>query len=121
MKYIYSVENNKATLISRLNDDESIITSEILPARIEKPGCKAVLKYDEAQGVYWDYIPYTPEELREQEYAINKCVSYDGKVMTVDEANTLWIKYQAENNAKAAELTTLIAAAKATIREKYPD
>ena len=41
--------------------------------------------------------------------------------MTVDEANALWIKYQAENNVKAAELTTLIAAAKATIREKYPD
>lgn len=121
MKYIYSVVNNKATLVSRINDDESIIASEILPARVEKPGYKAILKYNEAQGVYWDYIPYTPEELRENEYITNKCVTYDGKTMTVDEANALWIKYQAENNAKAAELTTLIAAAKATIREKYPD
>ena len=114
MKYIYSVVNDKATLVSRINDNESIITSEILPARVEKPGYKAILKYDEAQGVYWDYVPYTPEELRENEYITNKCVTYEGKTMTVDEANTLWIKYQAENNAKAAELTTLIAAAKAT-------
>lgn len=121
MKYIYSVVNDKATLVSRINDNESIITSEILPARVEKPGHKAILKYDEAQGVYWDYVPYTPEELRENEYITNKCVTYDGKTMTVDEANTLWIKYQADNNVKAAELTTLIAAAKATIREKYPD
>lgn len=43
------------------------------------------------------------------------------KFVDTDDANALWIKYQAENNAKATELTTLIAAAKATIREKYPD
>lgn len=121
MKYIYSVENGKANLVSQIDDTKTIITSEILPARVEKPGYKAILKYDEAQGVYWAYVPYTPEELRENEYVTNKCVTYDGKTMTVDEANALWIKYQAENNAKAAELTTLIAAAKATIREKYPD
>lgn len=121
MKYVYSVKGNKATVISGMDDSESIITSEIFPARIEKPGYKAILKYDDAQGVYWDYIPYTPEELREKEYVINKCVIYDGKTMTIDEANTLWIKYQAENNVKAAELTALIAAAKAAIREKYPD
>lgn len=121
MKYIYSIENNNATLVSCINDSESITINEILPARIEKPGYKAILKYDDAQGVYWDYVPYTPEELREKEYVTNKCVTYEGKTMTIDEANTLWIKYQAENNAKAAELTTLIAAAKAAIREKYPD
>lgn len=121
MKYIYSVKNNNATLISAINDSESIIASELFPARIEKPGYKAILKYDDAQGVYWDYVPYTPEELREKEYATNKCVVYDGKTMTIDEANALWIEYQAENNTKATELTVFIAAAKAVIREKYPD
>lgn len=37
MKYIYSVVNDKATLVSRINDGESITVSEILPARVEKP------------------------------------------------------------------------------------
>ena len=41
--------------------------------------------------------------------------------MTVDEANKRWQEYQAENNAKSSELTALIAAAKAAVRERYPD
>ena len=44
-----------------------------------------------------------------------------GKMLTVDEANRKWQEYQAEGNSKANELTTLIANAKATIREQYPD
>ena len=42
-------------------------------------------------------------------------------MLTVDEANRKWQEYQAESNSKANELTTLIANAKATIREQYPD
>ena len=44
-----------------------------------------------------------------------------GKMLTVDEANRKWQEYQAEGNSKANELTTMIANAKATIREQYPD
>lgn len=121
MKYIYSVENNKANLIGQIGDTNSIITSDILPARVQKDGYKAILRYDESQGVYWDYVPYTNEELREQAYRTTKCISYDGKVMTVDEANKLWYQYQAEGSQKAAELTALILSVKNTIREKYPD
>lgn len=44
-----------------------------------------------------------------------------GKMRTVDEANRKWQEYQAEGNSKANELTTMIANAKATIREQYPD
>lgn len=46
---------------------------------------------------------------------------HGGKMLTVDEANRKWQEYQAEGNSKANELTTLIANAKATIREQYPD
>ena len=69
---------------------------------------------------------------------INQIVTYDGgdgngihhpvgichrggKMLTVDEANRKWQEYQAEGNSKANELTTMIANAKATIREQYPD
>ena len=43
------------------------------------------------------------------------------KMLTVNEANRKWQEYQAEGNSKANELTTMIANAKATIREQYPD
>ena len=42
-------------------------------------------------------------------------------MLTVDEANRKWEEYQAENNVKSSELTALIAAAKAAVRERYPD
>lgn len=45
----------------------------------------------------------------------------NGIVPTVDEANRKWQEYQAEGNSKANRLTALIANAKATIREQYPD
>ena len=47
-------------------------------------------------------------------------LSWEGKALTVDHANNLGLKYMAEGNEKAAELTKLIAAAKAYIRELYP-
>ena len=42
-------------------------------------------------------------------------------MLTVDEANRKLQEYQAEDNSKAIVLTTMIANAKATIRERYPD
>lgn len=60
-------------------------------------------------------------ELRERMYETEKCITYAGELLTVDEANKRWQEYQAEGNAKAAELTALIAAAKAAIRDQYPD
>ena len=64
-------------------------------------------------------ISSTPEELRERAYETDKVISYEGKMLTVDEANRKWQEYQAEGNSNANELTTLIANAKATIREQY--
>lgn len=119
--YIYTIKDSTATLISQQNDYDQIITQETYPARVDHPNTHAVLSYNESEGIHWEYIPLTPKELREQEYETNKCITYDGETLTVDEANRLWQEYQAEGNAKAEELTTLIAAAKASIREQYPD
>lgn len=66
-------------------------------------------------------ISSTPEELRERAYETDKVISYEGKMLTVDEANRKWQEYQAEGNNKANELTTMIANAEVAIREKYPD
>lgn len=94
---------------------------ESTPARVDHPNTHAVLSYSEAEGIHWEYIPYTPKELRERVYETEKIISYEGDMLTVDEANRKWQEYQAEGNSKANELTTLIANAKATIREQYPD
>ena len=64
----------------------------------------------------------TPAERREQAYNTEPCVAWDGDMLTVTEAAQRWAYYAAEGNAdKTDALTALIAAAKAEIREKYPD
>ena len=61
-----------------------------------------------------------------EEYQV-QCFRYIGaeqneyNIMTVDEANDMFLKYDAEGNVKSDELTVLIAAAKAKIRERFPD
>ena len=119
--YIYTIKDNKATLLSQQGSYDQLIEQETYPARVDHPNTNAVLSYSEAEGIHWEYIPYTPEELRERAYETDKVISYEGKMLTVDEANRKWQEYQAEGNSKANELTTLIANAKATIREQYPD
>lgn len=78
----------------------------------------------------WDVEPEperTSAEHREHAYQTMKLkedgsslIQWEGKNLTVDQANDLWIKYMAEGSPKADELTSLIAAAKAYIRELYP-
>lgn len=119
--YIYTIKDNKATLLSQQGSYDQIIEQETYPARVDHPNTNAVLSYSEAEGIHWEYIPYTPKELREHAYETEKIISYEGDMLTVDEANSKWQEYQAEGNSKANELTTLIANAKATIREQYPD
>ena len=60
-------------------------------------------------------------ELREQAYELEKCVEWNGSMITVDEANNMFLEYEAEGNKKAEELIRLIAAAKSKIRENFPD
>ena len=119
--YIYTIKDNKAILLGQQSSYDQLIEQETYPARVYHPNTHAVLSYSEAEGIHWEYIPYTPEELRERAYETDKVISYEGKMLTVDEANRKWQEYQAEGHSKANELTTLIANAKATIREQYPD
>ena len=63
----------------------------------------------------------TPAEQREAAYNTETIIEWDGEMITVTQAAQLWQYYAAEGNEKAGELTALIAEAKQTIREKYPD
>ena len=119
--YIYAIKDNKAVLLGQQSSYDQLIEQETYPARVDHPNTHAVLSYSEAEGIHWEYIPFTPEELRERAYETDKVIRYEGKMLTVDEANRKWQEYQAEGNSKANELTTMIANAKAMIREQYPD
>ena len=119
--YIYTIKDNKATLLGRQGSYDQLIEQETYPARVDHPNTHAILSYSETEGIHWEYIPYTPKELREHVYETEKIISYEGDMLTVDEANRKWQEYQAEGNSKANGLTILIANAKATIREQYPD
>lgn len=64
----------------------------------------------------------TPAEQREQAYNTEPCVAWDGAMLTVTEAAQRWAYYAAEGRSdKTDALTVLIAAAKASIRERWPD
>lgn len=63
----------------------------------------------------------TPAQKREDAYNHDKCILWEDNYITVTEAALLWQYYAAEGNLKASELTTLISAAKAEIRQRYPD
>ena len=64
----------------------------------------------------------TPAQQREEDYNTQAIIAWDGEMLTVTQAAQLWQYYAAEGNtAKTDELMALIAAAKQTIREQYPD
>lgn len=122
MKYIFTVDNdNNAKQIGIANDGYNVVEQETVPAREYRAGCRSKLKWNAERGVYWEYIPIPPSELREKAYETEHNIEYDGVYLTVDEANKLWEAYSAENSPRADELTALIAEAKTAIRERYPD
>ena len=64
----------------------------------------------------------TPAQQRENAYNTKPCVAWDDTMLTVTEASQKWQYYAAEGNTtKTDELTALIAEAKETIRNLYPD
>lgn len=66
-------------------------------------------------------IATTPQEQRRQVYEAESVVTWNGSVITVDEANKVYLQHSAEGNQKAQEIQTLIVAAKELIRQMYPD
>lgn len=64
----------------------------------------------------------SPTKQREEAYNTQVIISFEGEMLTVTQASQKWQYYAAEGNTtKTDELTTLIAEAKAKIREQYPD
>ena len=62
-----------------------------------------------------------PAKQREEAYNTQPIVEWEGEQLTVTQAATKWQYYAAEGSAKADELQVLIATAKQTIREQYPE
>jgi len=122
MKFIFTVDlEGNAKSLGATNENYRTIEQENYPAKELRPDTHEVLKYDTENGVHWEYIPFTPAELREKAYETEHNIVYGDEVLTVDEANHLWEVYKAEGSERATELTELIAVAKAEIRERYPD
>lgn len=122
MKFIFTVDlDGNAKQLGATNENYETVEQENYPAKEYHPDTHEVLKYNPENGVHWEYIPFTPAELREKAYETEKCIEYGGELLTVDEANHLWEVYEAEGSERAVELTELIAVAKAEIRERYPD
>ena len=123
MKYIFCVnpdgEARRAGMTSGGYD--TVVSQDNFPAREYREGYEAVLMYNEEDGVHWEYVKIPAAKRREHAYETLKCITYGDQLLTVDEANKLWQEYEAEGSDRAPELTALIAAAKAQIREMYPD
>lgn len=64
----------------------------------------------------------SPKEQRERTYETEPLIEYDGDMITVDEANKLFLQYSAEGNTqKYMDLQILIGRAKADVRARFPD
>ena len=118
--YTYLIKGNEVVLVTEKEFDRSV-TQETFPAKEDRENTHAILSYSEELGVYWNYIPFAPSEMREQAYRTEKLIPWNDGLLTVDEGNDMWLKYDAEGSAKAAELTALISEAKEEIRARYPE
>lgn len=122
MRYLYTIEDGKAKLITSIDEQsQQVHIQETYPAQEYRDGYTSYLAYDEQRGVYWDFVKRPASELREQAYRTRKLVKYGDQILTVDEANKLWLEYQAEGSPKALEISILITNAKTFIRASYPD
>ncbi|MDO5765114.1 MAG: hypothetical protein Q4P84_05390 [Elusimicrobiales bacterium] len=64
----------------------------------------------------------TPAEQRELAYDTEPVIEWGGEMLTVTDAAQVWAYYAAERRTDRTEqLTALIAAAKESIRAKWPD
>lgn len=104
----------------------------VIPADMETPnfpfGDVEVAEVDRVMTVTkWtaeeipEPVERTPAEKREEAYNTQPLIEWEGGLLTVTQAATKWQYYAAEGSENADELKTLIAAAKQTIREQYPD
>lgn len=109
------VKNNKVVEIFSYNPFEWIPNDEFLSNCYECDYAEIGYRYKDGQ-----FYAETQAEKREIAYNIEKIIDWNG-LITVDEANSIFLKYFAEGNAKSNEIQSLIITAKETIRNKYPD
>ena len=106
----------------------------VIPADMETPnfpfgvvgaaeidGVMTVTKWTPGEVPEPDIPAITPAQQREETYNTQPIVEWEGEKLTVTQAAQKWQYYAAEGSTKANELQVLIAAAKQTIREQYPD
>lgn len=123
MFYI-EITNNKITCKGQgeyKTESQVEVTEEIYNALTNLPA-----EYVEEDGEIIGVTPLlmpepTPAEQREREYQSNPIIVWQGQNITVDQANLVYLQYSAEGSQKAAEIQTLIIAAKESIRQLYPD
>lgn len=139
MNYINKMPNengNYGNPHSNFHEGEIGLPDSLLPAYLESNGfvnvevdnnniATQVTRNVEAYEAYQrslppPYVP-TPAEQREQAYNSLEIVEVGDSKITVTAAAQLWQYYAAEGNPIADELQEKIAAAKAHIREMYPD
>ncbi len=63
-------------------------------------------------------IYFGTEQRREREYRSNKCIEWNGEMITVDKCNSLIVKYLGDDEEKYNELIAKKAEAKAEIRAR---
>ena len=122
MRYLYTTENGRANLITSIDEQtQQLHIQETYPAKEYREGYVSYLAYDSERGIHWEFERMSNAELREKAYEKEKIITYENSLITVDEANKLWLEYQAEGSEKASAISALIAQAKATIRARYSD
>ncbi len=106
-------------LISEDMDTPNFPYGEVEAAEVDS--VMTVTKWTPGELPVPEVIPPTPAQQREEAYNTQPIVDWEGEKLTVTQAAQKWQYYAAEGSAKADELQTLIAAAKQTIREQFPD
>ena len=101
-----------------------MITKPMLPPKkgyveVEANGVRTYRNIE--TGLLIDSEHPSPATQRESAYNNDPIIEWEGEHITVTQAAQKWQYYAAEGSDKANTLTDLIARAKQTIREQYPD
>ena len=75
MRYLYTIEDGKAKLITSIDEQsQQVHIQETYPAQEYRDGYTSFLAYNEEQGVHWEFKKRPAAELREQAYRTIKII-----------------------------------------------
>lgn len=128
---VLKVTGNKVNLIGDESVGLPIVHPDVICVDIgERTDVELFMTYNEGTGEFCkEELPkLSPMEQRELEYQTRRykdddsdLLPWEGKALTVDEANMKYLQYFAEGSSKATEMQAIIVSAKTYIRELYPD